>query len=156
MSHETVYQTLYLQARGELRTELKLALRRGRTRRVNRSRPAVARGTIRDMVNISERPKEAEDRAAPGFWEGDLIIGKDGDQWSMHRRLPGLTWDPNEDSDRRWSGRGPVANSKVESVSGIIPGDYWDRRGSSPSATSPVTIGERSLLRLSPRHWASR
>lgn len=76
VSHETVYECLYLQARGELRTELKLALRQGRTRRVNRSRPASTRGKIRDMVNISERPKEAEDRAVPGFWEGDLIIGK--------------------------------------------------------------------------------
>jgi IS30 family transposase len=78
VSHETVYECLYLQARGELRTQLKLALRKGRTRRVNRSRPAVARGTIPDMVNISERPKEADDRAVPGFWEGDLIIGKGG------------------------------------------------------------------------------
>jgi len=76
VSHETVYQTLYLQARGELRTQLKLALRRGRTRRVSRSRTAVARGKIKDMVNISERPPEAEDRSVPGFWEGDLIIGK--------------------------------------------------------------------------------
>ncbi len=78
VSHETVYECLYLQARGELRTQLKLALRKGRTRRVNRSRPAVARGTIPDMVNISARPVEAEDRAVPGFWEGDLIIGKGG------------------------------------------------------------------------------
>jgi len=76
VSHETIYECLYLQARGELRTELKLALRRGRTRRVNRSRPTVARGSIKDMVNISERPVEADDRAVPGFWEGDLIIGK--------------------------------------------------------------------------------
>lgn len=78
VSHETVYECLYLQARGTLRTELKLALRQGRTRRVDRSRPTVARGTIRDMVNISERPVEADDRAVPGFWEGDLIIGKGG------------------------------------------------------------------------------
>jgi transposase, IS30 family len=78
VSHETVYECLYLQARGELRTQLKLALRKGRTRRVNRSRPTVARGTIPDMVNISERPVEAADRAVPGFWEGDLIIGKGG------------------------------------------------------------------------------
>jgi IS30 family transposase len=78
VSHETIYQCLYLQARGELRTLLKLALRQGRTRRVNRSRTTVARGKIPDMVNISERPAEAEDRAVPGFWEGDLIIGKGG------------------------------------------------------------------------------
>jgi transposase, IS30 family len=78
VSHETIYQCLYLQARGELRTQLKIALRQGRTRRVSRSRTAVARGQIRDMVTISERPVEAEDRAVPGFWEGDLIIGKGG------------------------------------------------------------------------------
>jgi IS30 family transposase len=76
VSHETIYECLYLQARGELRTELTVALRQGRTRRVNRSRATVTRGKIRDMVNISERPKEAEDRAVPGFWEGDLIIGR--------------------------------------------------------------------------------
>jgi IS30 family transposase len=78
VSHETIYQSLYLQARGELRTQLKIALRQGRTRRVNRSRATVARGKIPDMVNISERPVEADDRAVPGFWEGDLIIGKGG------------------------------------------------------------------------------
>ena len=78
VSHETIYDCLYLQSRGELRTELKLALRSGRTRRVAHSRTAPTRGKIRDMVNISERPKEADDRAVPGFWEGDLIIGKGG------------------------------------------------------------------------------
>jgi len=78
VSHETIYECLYLQARGELRTQLTLALRQGRTRRVDRSRAASTRGKIQDMVNISERPKEADDRAVPGFWEGDLIIGKGG------------------------------------------------------------------------------
>ncbi|WP_239396503.1 IS30 family transposase [Frankia sp. CiP3] len=76
VSHETIYECLYLQARGELRTELTVALRQGRTRRVNRSRATKTRGQIVDMVNISERPQEADDRAVPGFWEGDLIIGK--------------------------------------------------------------------------------
>jgi IS30 family transposase len=76
VSHETIYQTLFLQARGELRTELKLALRTGRTRRISPSRTAQTRGKIQNMTNISDRPKEAEDRAVPGFWEGDLIIGK--------------------------------------------------------------------------------
>ncbi len=76
VSRETIYECLYLQARGELRTKLALALRKGLTRRVNRSRTTVARGRVVDMVNISERLKEAEDRAVPGFWEGDLILGK--------------------------------------------------------------------------------
>jgi IS30 family transposase len=70
------YQTLFLQARGELRTQLKLALRTGRTRRISPSRTAETRGKIQNMVTISERPAEAEDRAVPGFWEGDLILGK--------------------------------------------------------------------------------
>jgi IS30 family transposase len=78
VSHETIYECLYLQARGELRTQLKLALRSGRIRRVERSRAAVARGKIKNMVMISDRPKIVEDRAVPGAWEGDLIIGKGG------------------------------------------------------------------------------
>jgi IS30 family transposase len=78
VSHETIYHTLYLQARGELRTELTLALRQGRARRVPRSLADLNRGKIPDMVNISERPAEANDRVVPGFWEGNLMIGKSG------------------------------------------------------------------------------
>jgi transposase, IS30 family len=78
VSHETIYESLYLQARGELRTELKLALRTGRARRVPRDRAQVAKGQISGMVNISDRPPEASDRAIPGNLEGDLIIGKGG------------------------------------------------------------------------------
>ncbi|MEU6777544.1 IS30 family transposase [Streptomyces sp. NPDC046759] len=77
--HETVYQALYVQGRGELRRELARALRSGRTRRKPQRQTRSRQPRFRDpMVMISERPAEAEDRAVPGHWEGDLIIGKDG------------------------------------------------------------------------------
>lgn len=79
VSHETVYRSLYLQGRGGLRRELIAALRSGRTRRRPRGYRAVGRGKLKNMVMISERPAEVEDRAVPGHWEGDLIIGtRDG------------------------------------------------------------------------------
>jgi IS30 family transposase len=81
VSHETVYQTLYLQGRGELRRELAAALRSGKATRVPREKRRALQEArtarfIDPMVMISERPAEAEDRAVPGHWEGDLIIGK--------------------------------------------------------------------------------
>jgi IS30 family transposase len=75
ISHETIYKTLYVQGRGELRRELARCLRTGSAKRVPRGR-LDKRGRIPDMVMISERPPEAADRAVPGHWEGDLLMGK--------------------------------------------------------------------------------
>jgi IS30 family transposase len=79
ISHETIYRSLYVQGRGGLRRELTASLRSGHARRQSRylltGRKAQGRGQIPDMVLISERPAEVEDRAVPGHWEGDLIVG---------------------------------------------------------------------------------
>lgn len=77
VSHETIYKSLYIQGRGELRRELARCLRTGRAARKAQGR-LENRGKIANMVMISERPAEAADRAVPGHWEGDLILGKDG------------------------------------------------------------------------------
>ena len=77
MSHETIYRSLYVQARGVLKKELLQHLRTQRP--IRRSRYSSAkrdqRGRIADAVSISERPASAEDRAVPGHWEGDLLCG---------------------------------------------------------------------------------
>ena len=78
ISHETIYQSLYVQSRGELRRQLAANLRTKRTRRRPRGAGLGQRGKIRDMVPISQRPPQVEDRAVPGHWEGDLLVGKQG------------------------------------------------------------------------------
>ena len=81
ISHETIYRTLYVQTRGALKKELQSFLRRRHVMRQARQRnkPALL-GHIPDMVLISERSPEVEDRAVPGHWEGDLVFGKNNSQ----------------------------------------------------------------------------
>ena len=79
ISHETIYRSLFIQARGVLKKELVAHLRTNRTMRQAKSASASGqgRGRISEAVSISERPAEAEDRAVPGHWEGDLLAGSD-------------------------------------------------------------------------------
>ncbi len=78
ISHEAIYQSLYVQGRGALRRELTVCLRTGRALRKPRRRADGRRERIKDKVMISERPAEVDDRAVPGHWEGDLVLGKNG------------------------------------------------------------------------------
>jgi IS30 family transposase len=75
VSHETIYQSLFVHGRGALRKELVSCLRSGRVTRRPHKRAVTGRGRIKDMVMIADRPPEVEDRAIPGDWEGDLIMG---------------------------------------------------------------------------------
>ena len=82
VSHETIYRTLFIQARGALKAELLAHLRRTRKMRYPRGHTLKGnkQGRIVDAVSISERPASVEDRAVPGHWEGDLIIGSNNSQ----------------------------------------------------------------------------
>jgi IS30 family transposase len=77
VSAETIYQAVYLQARGGLKRELAACLRTGRTMRYSARRPDQRQTRIKNMIMIADRPEEVTERLIPGHWEGDLIIGKD-------------------------------------------------------------------------------
>jgi IS30 family transposase len=108
ISHEAIYQALYVQGRGALKRELVACLRTGRALRIPRARARQrANGHVTAEVMISQRPAEAEDRAVPGHWEGDLIIGTDRSaigtvverttRFTMLLHLPQLAgWDSEE------------------------------------------------------------
>ena len=77
VSHETIYMSLFVQPRGALRKELtRYSRSRRMVRRPRAARPANGQGQLRDIVHISARPAEAIDRAVPGHWEGDLLLGR--------------------------------------------------------------------------------
>jgi transposase, IS30 family len=77
LCHETIYQFIYIQCKGELKKELISCLRQRKPRRQNRKGVTEKRGVIPNMISIDQRPEEVASRSIPGHWEGDLIIGKD-------------------------------------------------------------------------------
>ena len=104
VSHETIYKTLFIQARGALKKELIQYLRKPRAMRRSRhhTQKTTDHGRIRNTVSIRERPAEVEDRAVPGHWEGDLIIGSNNSQIATlverHTRLVMLARVPSKDT----------------------------------------------------------
>jgi IS30 family transposase len=104
VSHETIYKTLFIQARGALKKELIQYLRRPRAMRRSRhhTQKTSDHGRISNAVSISERPAEAEDRAVPGHWEGDLLCGSNNSQIATlverHTRLVMLVRVPSKDT----------------------------------------------------------
>ena len=104
---------MFIQGKGALRKELSRCLRTGRAVRRPQGRPESTKGQIRDMVMISERPAEVEDRAVPGHWEGDLIMGKGNtaigtlvERWSRYVMLFGSpTATPLRPSASHWRPR---------------------------------------------------
>jgi len=104
VSHETIYKTLYIQARGALKKELIQHLRRSRAMRRSQhhTQKKGKHGQITDAIPISERPPEVEDRAVPGHWEGDLICGSNNSQIATlverHTRYVMLVRVPSKDT----------------------------------------------------------
>ena len=104
VSHETIYRSLFIQARGALKKELLQHLRRTRAMRRGRShtQKTATHGRIKDTVSIRERPASVEDRAVPGHWEGDLIIGSNNSQIATlverHTRYVMLVRVPSKDT----------------------------------------------------------
>ena len=104
MSHETIYRSLFIQARGALKKDLLAHLRRPRSLRRSRhhTQKTTNHGQLSNMVSIRERPAEVEDRAVPGHWEGDLLMGSHHSQIATlverHTRYVMLVKVPSKDT----------------------------------------------------------
>ena len=121
VSHEAIYQSLFVQGRGALKRELTACLRTGRTLRVPRARArGRGKGFVTDEIMISQRPADAADRAVPGHWEGDLILGlrssaigtlvERTSRFTMLLHLPPM--DGRDASRSRTARRSPVTEPK--------------------------------------------
>lgn len=131
VSHETIYQAMYVQPRGELARQVKIALRTGRTRRKPQGRnTSDTHGRIKDMINISERPAEADDRAIAGHWEGDLIIGAHGESaiGTLVERTTGFVMLLHLPGDRTAATVAEAITAKIPEIPDILRRSLtWDQ-----------------------------
>lgn len=130
ISPETIYQSLYVQSRGRFRKDLTRHLRTGRSKRKPRADAVSGRGKIQDMVMISQRPAEIEDRAVPGHWEGDLIVGKNGRSFigtlvERQTRFVMLTYLGNDSTTATVTGA--IANKIIELPKQLKRSLTWDQ-----------------------------
>jgi IS30 family transposase len=131
VSHEAIYQSLYVQGRGALRRELTACLRTGRALRVPRNRTSRGnRSFVTDELLISERPAEVADRAVPGHWEGDLILGLDrsaigtlverSSRFTMLLHLPPIERHADPGATSRRASTGAGAGAVRDAIAGTI------------------------------------
>jgi IS30 family transposase len=131
VSTETIYQSLYVQSRGALRRDLHRCLRTGRALRIpNRQGAQRKNRVLPDMINISERPAEAADRAVPGHWEGDLIIGKGNASaiGTLVERCTGYTMLVHLPDGFRAEQVAPALTAKIKTLPEALRGSLtWDQ-----------------------------
>lgn len=142
ISPETIYQSLYVQARGRFRKDLTAYLRTRRKRRKPRTGQHSGQGRIKDMIMISERPAEIEDRAVAGHWEGDLIAGKANQSFigtlvERQTRFVMLTWLGNDASTENVTSR--IAEKILELPDQLTRSLTWDQ-GKEMAAHAEFTI----------------
>jgi IS30 family transposase len=142
VSHETIYQAMYVQPRGELARQVKTALRTGRASRKPQGRnPIDTHGRIKDMINISERPAEADDRAIAGHWEGDLIIGAHGESaiGTLVERTTGFVMLLHLPGDRTAATVAEAITAKIPEIPEILRRSLtWDQ-GSEMALHTQIT-----------------
>src|SRR5471030_512676 len=131
VSPETIYQSLYVQSRGALRRDLAKCLRTGRgLRQPNRQGAQRKNRVLHDMINIAARPAEADDRAVPGHWEGDLIIGKANASaiGTLVERTTGYTMLVHLPEGYKPAQVAPALAAKIQTLPGALRGSLtWDQ-----------------------------
>jgi transposase, IS30 family len=142
VSHESIYQAMYVQPRGELARLVKTALRTGRVQRKPQGRKETGVGKLKGMINISERPAEAEDRAVPGHWEGDLILGSTASGsaiGTLVERTTGFVLLLHLDGDRTAATLAEAISAKVPQIPEILRRSLtWDQ-GSEMALHTKIT-----------------